>query len=66
MTCTATTRRQVVANVEYNQLEPLLVATGDEAADVNEADGFSKFPGNINEIVISMAEYMPKCNLNVT
>jgi len=50
--------RQMVANVEYNQLEPLLLATGHSEGDVNEADGFSKFPGNINEIMIDLTKYL--------
>lgn len=43
-------------NVEYNQLEPLLLATlgtGDE----NDATGFSPFPGNINQLLIDIPEY---------
>lgn len=51
--------RSCVANVEYNQLEPLLLATGCSQGDVNEPDsGFSKFPGNINEFVLHMDSYL--------
>lgn len=32
-------------NVEYNQLDPLLRATGDGQGDVNNADGWSPYPG---------------------
>ena len=36
-------KRSMVANVEYNQLEPLLKASGFPDGDVNEPDGFSRF-----------------------
>ncbi len=32
-------------NVEYNQLDPLLRATTSPDGDVNDATGFSPFPG---------------------
>ena len=32
-------------SVEYNQLDPLLRATGDGQGDVNSQDGWSPFPG---------------------
>lgn len=49
-------RPPCVQNVEYNELEPLLfAATG--KGDVAEADGYSKFPGNINMFSISLEEY---------
>ena len=44
--------RKVTCNVEYNQLEPLLVASGHTEGDVNEANGYSRYPGNINQIII--------------
>eukprot|EP00967_Tisochrysis_lutea_P072521 scaffold96707_cov33-Tisochrysis_lutea.AAC.2 len=51
--------RVQVANVEYNQLEPLLLATGFVGGDENDEEtGFSKFPGNINEFVIHMDSYL--------
>jgi UDP-sugar pyrophosphorylase len=78
-----TTGQTVTINVEYNQLDPLLRATGvpnkllltelnlkiyhahthrDANAghadgDVNSADGFSAFPGNMNELVFNLASY---------
>jgi UDP-sugar pyrophosphorylase len=56
---THTDGRTAVATVEYNQLEPLLLATGFSQGDVNETDsGFSRFPGNINEIVLHMDSYL--------
>ena len=40
--------RRMVINVEYNQLDPLLRATGHVDGDVNDKTGYSPFPGNIN------------------
>lgn len=37
-------------NVEYNQLDPLLRATGHPDGDVNCETGYSPFPGNINQV----------------
>ncbi|KAK4490150.1 hypothetical protein RD792_000807 [Penstemon davidsonii] len=42
--------RTMVINVEYNQLDPLLRATGNPDGDVNCETGYSPFPGNINQI----------------
>ncbi|CAJ1330421.1 unnamed protein product, partial [Effrenium voratum] len=47
----------IVANVEYNQLEPLLKATGGDG-DVNGPDGFSPYPGNTNELIFSLPQYV--------
>jgi len=47
----------MTCNVEYNQLEPLLLASGFPEGDVNDASGFSMFPGNINQLVFSIPEY---------
>lgn len=41
---------EIVTNVEYNQLDPLLRATGHADGDVNCETGFSPFPGNINQV----------------
>jgi UDP-sugar pyrophosphorylase len=45
-------------NVEYNQLDPLLRATVSPEGDVADARGFSRFPGNINLLVIRMEPYL--------
>ena len=37
--------RCMTINVEYNQLDPLLRATGDGQGDVNNEDGWSSYPG---------------------
>ena len=45
-------------NVEYNQLDPVLRATVSPEGDVNDpSTGFSPYPGNINQIIISLPEY---------
>jgi len=45
-------------NVEYNQLDPLLRATGYPDGDVNdEKTGYSPFPGNINQLVFQLKPY---------
>jgi hypothetical protein len=46
------TGRSMVINVEYNQLDPLLRASGYPDGDVNSETGFSPFPGNINQVII--------------
>lgn len=40
----------MVINVEYNQLDPLLRATGHPDGDENCETGYSPFPGNINQV----------------
>ena len=46
-------------NVEYNQLDPMLRASGYENGDVNdETTGFSPFPGNINQLVFNLTSYV--------
>lgn len=37
-------------NVEYNQLDPLLRASGYPDGDVNCDTGYSPYPGNINQV----------------
>jgi UDP-sugar pyrophosphorylase len=49
-------RPPCVQNVEYNELEPLLIASTGKG-DIAEADGYSKYPGNINMFSISLKEY---------
>lgn len=45
-------------NVEYNQLDPLLRASGFPDGDVNdEKTGFSPYPGNINQLVFQLKNY---------
>lgn len=46
-------------NVEYNQLDPLLRATGHDDGDVNDpSTGFSPYPGNINQLLFKLEPYV--------
>ncbi|KAL5704498.1 UTP-monosaccharide-1-phosphate uridylyltransferase [Ranunculus cassubicifolius] len=49
--------RTMVINVEYNQLDPLLRATGSPDGDVNCETGYSPFPGNINQLILELDSY---------
>ncbi|KAF7829793.1 UDP-sugar pyrophosphorylase-like [Senna tora] len=50
--------RTMVINVEYNQLDPLLRATGFPDGDVNCETGYSPFPGNINQLILELGSYI--------
>ncbi|KAL4183819.1 hypothetical protein AMTRI_Chr11g100160 [Amborella trichopoda] len=50
--------RSMVINVEYNQLDPLLRATGHADGDVNDETGFSPYPGNINQLILQLEPYI--------
>ncbi|KAK9271405.1 hypothetical protein L1049_026995 [Liquidambar formosana] len=50
--------RTMVINVEYNQLDPLLRATGYPDGDVNFETGYSPFPGNINQLILELGPYI--------
>ena len=50
--------KELVINVEYNQLDSLLKSNG--KADVNGEDGYSYFPGNTNTLVFKLPEYYEK------
>lgn len=47
----------MVINVEYNQLDPLLRATGHPDGDVNCETGYSPYPGNINQVWSFLFEF---------
>lgn len=50
--------RVITTNVEYNQLEPLLKASGHKKGDVAHPEtGLSPFPGNINQLVFRLGPY---------
>uniref|UniRef100_A0A7S3VR13 UTP-monosaccharide-1-phosphate uridylyltransferase n=1 Tax=Dunaliella tertiolecta TaxID=3047 RepID=A0A7S3VR13_DUNTE len=49
--------RSLTINVEYNQLDPLLRSTIMKDGDVNDATGWSPFPGNINQLVLKLSSY---------
>ncbi|PIA47551.1 hypothetical protein AQUCO_01400296v1 [Aquilegia coerulea] len=55
---THTDGRTMVINVEYNQLDPLLRATGSPDGDVNCETGYSPFPGNINQLILELDSYI--------
>ncbi|CAK9175496.1 unnamed protein product [Ilex paraguariensis] len=50
--------RTMVINVEYNQLDPLLRATGYPDGDVNCENRYSPFPGNINQLIFELGPYI--------
>ncbi|GLU00953.1 hypothetical protein SLE2022_182860 [Rubroshorea leprosula] len=50
--------RSMVINVEYNQLDPLLRASGFPDGDVNCETGYSPFPGNINQLILELGSYI--------
>ncbi|GAA0141033.1 hypothetical protein LIER_02270 [Lithospermum erythrorhizon] len=50
--------RSMVINVEYNQLDPLLRATGYPEGDSNCETGYSPFPGNINQLIFEIGPYL--------
>ncbi|KAG5050451.1 hypothetical protein JHK85_011554 [Glycine max] len=54
--------RSMVINVEYNQLDPLLRASGYPDGDVNCETGYSPFPGNINQVMETWLAYAPVKN----
>lgn len=43
--------------MEYNQIEPLLISSGFPEGDANEPNGFSRFAGNINELIFDLPKY---------
>lgn len=46
-------------NVEYNQLDPLLRASGFKDGDVNDkTTGYSPYPGNINQLLFKVKDYV--------
>lgn len=46
----------LVINVEYNQLEPLLNASG-LGGDTADATGSSPYPGNVNTLIFALEPY---------
>ncbi|KAJ8604892.1 hypothetical protein CTAYLR_004303 [Chrysophaeum taylorii] len=45
----------LVINVEYNQLDPLLQSAG---GDLNDESGYSPYPGNANILVLRLDDYV--------
>lgn len=50
--------KEIVINVEYNQLDPLLKSKWEKGGDVANEQGFSYFPGNTNTLVFKLQEYV--------
>lgn len=50
--------KEIVINVEYNQLDPLLKAKWEKGGDVPNEKGFSYFPGNTNTLIFKLPEYV--------
>jgi len=51
--------KEIVINVEYNQLDSLLKAKWNKEGDIKNDIGYSHFPGNTNTLVFKIPEY---CN----
>ncbi len=49
--------REMTINVEYNQIDPLLKATIDPKGDVAGPDGYSPYPGSINQLLFALKPY---------
>eukprot|EP00555_Chaetoceros_dichaeta_P005090 CAMPEP_0198263396 /NCGR_PEP_ID=MMETSP1447-20131203/11721_1 /TAXON_ID=420782 /ORGANISM="Chaetoceros dichaeta, Strain CCMP1751" /LENGTH=782 /DNA_ID=CAMNT_0043951957 /DNA_START=101 /DNA_END=2449 /DNA_ORIENTATION=+ len=50
--------KNLVINVEYNQLDPLLKSQGDRKGDVADpTTGYSPYPGNANNIILELGAY---------
>jgi len=52
------TGKELVINVEYNQLDALLRAKWNENGDVANDKGYSHFPGNTNTLLFKIPEYV--------
>lgn len=50
--------KEIVINVEYNQLDSLLKAKWNEKGDIPNEKGYSFFPGNTNTLVFKLQEYV--------
>jgi len=54
-----TSGEEMTINVEYNQLDPLLRSDGANQGDENDPiTGCSPYPGNINQLLFSLAPYV--------
>ena len=49
--------KEIVINVEYNQLDSLLTAKWNKDGDVKNEMGYSHFPGNTNTLVFKIPQY---------
>ncbi|KAL3919700.1 MAG: hypothetical protein SGPRY_005536 [Prymnesium sp.] len=60
MKLTAEDGRSMTVNVEYNQIDALLKATVEPRGDVNGENGYSAYPGSINQLIFAMEPYAAK------
>lgn len=51
------TKKELIVNVEYNQLDPLLRTKWNKEGDIANQEGFSHFPGNTNTLIFKLKEY---------
>ena len=51
-------KQKITINIEYNQLEPLLINTWNSNGDIPDEDGYSHFPGNINVLIFKVSTYL--------
>jgi len=49
--------KEIVINVEYNQLDSLLTQKWNKNGDIKNEMGFSHFPGNTNTLVFKIPQY---------
>jgi UDP-sugar pyrophosphorylase len=49
--------KEIVINVEYNQLDSLLKSKWNKEGDIKNDIGYSHFPGNTNTLVFKIPEY---------
>ena len=49
--------KEIVINVEYNQLDSLLKSKWNKEGDIKNEIGYSYFPGNTNTLVFKIPEY---------
>ena len=52
-----TPRRPPTTPRRYNQIDALLKATVDPRGDVDGPDGYSPYPGSINQLIFALAPY---------
>ena len=50
--------KEIVINVEYNQLDTLLREKWNAAGDIPNDKGYSHFPGNTNTLIFKLPEYV--------
>lgn len=54
---------EITINVEYNYIDSLLRATvSPDEGDVNGSDGYSAFPGNMNQLIFALEPYVSTLN----